>query len=93
MLIFTHILILALYSSSDNRLSYESKISEVLETEDGSSLDADCVRAYTDAAADKTSLMKTEIQNELSRSGCSASVTSVTNAHTLIFFENQVSLL
>ena len=74
-------------------LSYESKISEVLETKDGSSLDADCVRAYTDAAADKTSCMKTEIENELSRSGCSVSVTPVTNAHTLIFFQNKVSLL
>ena len=93
MLSYICILISASYSSSDNRLSYESKISEVLDTQDGSSLDVDCVRAYTDAAADKTSFMKTEIQSELSRSGCSAGVTSVTDAHTLIFFENQVRLL
>ena len=87
------IVISALTGSSDNTLSYESKVSEVLETEDGSSLDAVCVQPYLDAATDKTNFMKAEIENELSRSGCSASVHSVTHAHTLIFFENQVSVL
>ena len=73
-----------------NSLSYESKVSEVLSTEDGSSLDADCVRCYTDTASDKASFMAGEIQKHLLVSGCSAIVQPVSHTHSLTFVENQV---
>ena len=77
--------------SSVNTLSYESKMSEKFVTKDGSSLDIDCMRAYTDAASEKASFMFGEIKNELSRSGCSASVSSATQLHSFTVMENQVT--
>ena len=80
----------AVPGSFDNTLSYESQAPEVLVTEDGSSLDAACVRPYMDIASHKTSSMMKEIDNELLRSGCSASVSSTNHAHSMGIFENQV---
>ena len=89
----SYFLIPAHHGSSTNTLSYESQVSEVLWTEDGSSLDADCVRAYTDAADDKASFMMSAIETELSRSACLSSVSSATYAHSIGIFENQVLII
>ena len=71
-------------------LAYESKVSEVLTTEDGSHLDLDCVRSYTDEADGKAAFMIGKIMDELSVSGCGDIVTGATYGQTFSAIENQV---
>ena len=88
-----------LYAISDtsgnpqNYLSYASKMSDVLATEDGSNLDGDCTRKYADAAFLKTSTMMSHISAALSGSGCSEIVTSVTQAQSFISAGDKVLTL
>ena len=78
-------------SNPKNYLSYTSKLSDVLATEDGSDLDGDCTRKYADAASLKTSTMMSHISAALSESGCSEIVTSVTQAQSLISAGDKVN--
>ena len=73
-----------------NYLSYESQVSEVLTTGDGSDLNVDCTRSYTDEAAKKTTSMMAEISDALIESECSDIVTSVTSMFYLSSMGNQV---
>ena len=63
-------------------LDFESTVSEILETGDGSDFTPNCALSYVDAAATKTSGMMTAISGELAGSGCSDAVTSVTHLHS-----------
>ena len=74
-------------------LSYESRLSEILVTFDGSDLDADCTRRYHDEATTKTSVMSSAIQSELSNVGCGDIVTAVTHVQSLTAFGSEVKLL
>ena len=77
-------------SKSQNRLAYKSKVSEILSTVDGSDLSVDCVLAYTDEAAKKTSSMMGQISDALSGSGCDDTVTPVTQAQSVTSLSSQV---
>ena len=76
------------YASS---LGYESKVSEVLETIDGSNFTASCTRSYTDLSTTKTSSMMGQISNALSGSECGEIVTSVIHLLGFITAGNKVS--
>ena len=75
---------------TQNYLSYESKTSEILATDDGSNLDAGCTLAYADEAKVKTWFMSGEITEALADSGCAGIVTSVTYAESFIAGGSQV---
>ena len=75
---------------ADNTLSYESKVSEELSTQDESSLDGDCTRLYIAQVAKKTSSMMGEISASLADSGCNEIVTSVTHADSFVASGAQV---
>ena len=76
-----------------NTLSYESSVSEILVTDDGSNLDGDCTRRYLDEAAIKTSFMSGEIQRELAELGCEDIVTGVTHVQSLTALGSEVKFL
>ena len=75
---------------ADNYLSYESKVSEVLATVDGSNLDPGCTVAYADESSKKTNAMMHEISRTLPESGCSDVVTSVTHVDSLTTVADKV---
>ena len=74
-------------------LVFESRVSELLFTEDGSSLDVDCARAYTEASATKTYAMMEEISAVIAASWCADVVTSVTHTQFLSSIGDQVLLI
>ena len=76
---------------SPNNLAYKSEVSEILGTVDGCDLNGDCVRAYTDEAAKKTSSMMGQISDALSGSGCNDTVTPVTQGQSVTSLGSQVS--
>ena len=69
--------------NSQNNLAYKSAVSEILGTVDGSDLNRDCVHAYTDEAANKTSFMMGQISDALSGSGCNDTVTQAQSVTSL----------
>lgn len=71
-------------------LSYKSTVSEVLETEDDTNLDQDCVRSYTDEAKKKSTFMMGEIMGALSGFGCGHIVISTTHVYSLTVLGKQV---
>ena len=76
-----------------NTLSYESSVSEILVTDDGSNLDADCTRRYLNEAEVKTSFMSKEIQHELADLGCDDIVTAVTHVESFTALGSEVIFL
>ena len=74
-------------------LGFESTVSEILETVDGSNFTPNCALSYTDTAAIKASGMMTEISGALAGSGCSDIVTSVTHLPSFTTAGNMVSFM
>ena len=73
-------------------LMYSSKVSEILNTQDNSSLSSDCIQSYSDASNTKTTEMRQEIMEILSETQCSDIVTIVTDTHSFIGFDNLVRI-
>jgi hypothetical protein len=72
--------------------AYESKVSEVLTTADGSALSVDCMRSYTDEADDKAAAMMAEIVTELEATQCGDVVAEQTYLTVFSALDDQVPL-
>jgi len=73
-------------------LAYESKVSEVLTTADGSALSVDCMRSYTDEADDKAAAMMAEIVTELEATHCGDVVAEKTYLSVFSALDDQVPI-
>ena len=73
-----------------NYLTYESRVSEILDTADSSDLSGECTRLYADEAEKKTMGMMGQISDALGASVCSDIVTSVTHTQSLTSLGNKV---
>ena len=76
--------------SIQNTLLFESEVSEVLTTSDGSELDIDCTVAYIDEAEKMTSAMLHEMTRVLEESQCGDKLEAVTQGHGFISFGSLV---
>ena len=76
-----------------NYLTYESQVSEILDTADSSDLSGECTRLYVDEAEKKTTTMMGQISDALSDSACGDTVTSVTHTQFLTALGNKVRRL
>ena len=74
-----------------NSLLFESAVSEVLSTVDGSVLDGDCSRSYGDASATKTSEMMTRIGNAMTEwAECDGVAEIATSSQSYVVLGDQV---
>ena len=77
--------------SLQTSLQFESSVSEVFATDDGSVLDIDCVVAYSYESEKKANDMLSLITSAIAGSQCAGIVKTVTQMDSFFGFGNQVS--
>ena len=74
-----------------NNLLYELEMSDVFDTSDGSSLDADCTREYSSSAADKTDVMTSQLADAMAELCGEDTASVLTYKSAFASFGNQVA--
>lgn len=88
---YTFLLFKDIHDTNINILLYEIKVSQAFETEDGSSLDTDCIRAYYTNTEEATDRMIVRINDVITSQFCGNDTASaVAKTQTFFGFENQV---